>query len=643
VIDGVTYTGSDVKYLPTDTSIVKLYVSDKYDTVSTSSTVIVYPKPAVVDTAFKTCAGDVVNITMPGGGSNTYNWTGVGSQKLTSTTTSTTQLVTSRTDASQLYHYFVQTTNSYGCTDTSTVEIKVNANPIIPYKDTVFVITGKSTTINIGSDPKYSYEWTPANLFIDPTLGNVTTVNLTEDAIVTVKVTDKTTGCSHDTTIVIKVDLPITVSISPVSTCKGGSVVLTAKVTKNEKTPTFTWTNQSGVVLQQGASYSLTYTPTATTTVSVSVTDGISSAVDSKLVTVYPIPSVTIIPDFGTYVIGEKGREITAIVTSGTGTSPYIYSWSANSPLVNIDQSLPDPAKIIFSSGVDGSYDVNVLIIDSNNCRNTAQINPSVIKRPLWPDEFCQGSSYEFDIVSSRDLKWVVVIDGVKTEFIGTKNLVNIDSVGAGSITVYDLNDLNNPIYSHSFTVNAKPYVNFEYTPSSQISISDNVNFVNLSVLDINRQVIPNNLVFFWDFIGDQVYTSEEVNPTYSYDEVGKYQVTLIGLDTITRCRDTTIKKLEVTPNPNCGLKFPNAFTPEDIKDNHFLPGYIIGIKDSGYDLKIFNRWGQLLFETNSKTGSWDGIYNNTICKQDVYVYHCKAVCENGKELFINGDVTLIK
>jgi gliding motility-associated-like protein len=643
VIDGVKYTGSDLKYLPTDTTVVKLLVSDKYDTVSTSSTVIVYPKPIVVDTTFKTCAGDVVNITLPGGGSNTYNWTGVGSQKLTSTTTSTSQFITSSTDASQLYHYFVQTKNAFGCTDTSTVDIKVNANPIIPYQDTVFVITGKSTTINLGSDPNYSYVWTPSNMFVDPTLGNVTTVNLTADATFTVKVTDKTTGCSHDTTIIIKVDPPITISISPVSTCKGGSVVLTAKVTKNKKAPTFTWTNQSGVVLQQGTSYSLTYTPTATTTVSVSVTDGLSSAVDSKLVTVYPIPSVSITPDFGTYVIGEQGRELTAIVTSGTGTSPYVYSWSANSPLVTIDQSLPDPAKIIFSSGVEGSYGVNVLIIDANNCRNTAQINPSVIKRPLWPGEFCQGSSNEFDIVSSRDLKWVVVMDGVKTEFIGTKNLVNIDSVGAGTITLYDLNDLNTPIYSHSFNVNAKPYVNFEYTPNTQISISDNVNFVNLSVLDINRQVIPNNLVFFWDFIGDQVYTSEEVNPKYSYDEVGKYQVTLIGLDTITRCRDTITKKLEVTPNPNCGLKFPNAFTPEDIKDNHFLPGYIIGIKDSGYDLKIFNRWGQLLYETNSKTGSWDGVYNNAVCKQDVYVYHCKAVCENGKELFINGDVTLIK
>ena len=90
-------------------------------------------------------------------------------------------------------------------------------------------------------------------------------------------------------------------------------------------------------------------------------------------------------------------------------------------------------------------------------------------------------------------------------------------------------------------------------------------------------------------------------------------------------------------------MKFPNAFTPDELKDNSFLPGYIVGIKDNGYDLKIYNRCGQLLFETQEKTGSWNGFYNGQVCKQDVYVYHCKAVCENGRELFINGDVTIIK
>jgi len=641
-IDGVKYYGSELKFLPSDTTVVKLFVNDLHDTVTTSSTVIVYPKPEVTQIRDSTCAGDVVNIALPGGATK-YIWQGVGTQNLTSTTTQTTQFVTNRKDATQLYKLYVQTWNAYGCYDSSTVDIKVNENPKIFVNDTIQVVTGKSTTITAGTSTKYTYEWTPANLLVDPTLGTVTTVNLTGDTKFTVKVIDKITGCWHDTIIIVKVDPPITVTINSASTCKGGSVSILATVKNSKKPiPTFVWTNQSGVVLQQGPSYSLTYTPTATTTITVSVTDSYSSDVDTKTVTVYPLPSVSISPDLGTYVIGQQVRELSAVVASGTGTSPYVYSWSASSNLVNIDQSLPDPAKILFSSEVEGIYDVNVLVIDANNCRNTAIISPSVIKPPVWPKEFCQGNSFEFEINSPRDLKWVVVNNGKTTEFIGTKNIVKMDSIG-GSITLYDLNDLTTPIYSYSFKINNTPYVNFEYTPTTQISISDNVNFVNLSVLDQNRQLIPNNLVFFWDFVGDQVYTSEEVNPVYSYDEMGNYQISLIGLDTVTRCRDTITKKLEVTPNPICGLKFPNAFTPEDLKDNHFLPGYIVGIKDSGYDLKIYNRWGQLLFETTSKTGSWDGVYNNAVCKQDVYVYHCKAVCENGKEFFINGDVTLIK
>ena len=131
-------------------------------------------------------------------------------------------------------------------------------------------------------------------------------------------------------------------------------------------------------------------------------------------------------------------------------------------------------------------------------------------------------------------------------------------------------------------------------------------------------------------FIGDKVFTSELIEPSYQYDDTGKYDVTLIAMDTISRCRTSVTKKVEVVPNMNCGLKFPNAFTPELIKDRIFLPGYIEGIQDKGYDLKIYNRWGQLLFETEYRNIGWDGIYKGDMCKQDVYVYQCKALCENG-------------
>ena len=64
---------------------------------------------------------------------------------------------------------------------------------------------------------------------------------------------------------------------------------------------------------------------------------------------------------------------------------------------------------------------------------------------------------------------------------------------------------------------------------------------------------------------------------------------------------------------------------------------------DKDYNLKIFNRWWQLLWETNSRSDKWDGTYKGDVCKQDVYVYHSTATCANGKVLKINGDVTLIK
>jgi gliding motility-associated-like protein len=388
--------------------------------------------------------------------------------------------------------------------------------------------------------------------------------------------------------------------------------------------------------VNNNTSNNLSYIPTVSgsETVYLTVTDGVTTTTGQVIVTVYPVPTVTITPNLQTYVIGTKERTLTANVVGGS--SPISYSWSVNDAGLLSSKTNQTTG---FSAIIAGNYIVTVTVSDGH-CGDTATVSPSVIDEPNWV-AVCSGGSYIFSLDAPHDLKWVFT--GAKNmTFTGVKAQIPFDTTGVVHISLFDLND-NTVIYSNTIMVNTKPYVAFVYTPDTGISIGDEVSFENLSILDVNKKVIPNNMTFFWDFVGDQVYTSTLVNPTDKYDEIGNYYVNLIGMDTITHCRDTATKKLEVRPNPKCGLEFPNAFTPDAIKDNHFLPGYIVGIKDSGYDLQLFNRWGQLLFETNSKSGKWDGTFNGAACKQDVYVYHCKAVCENGKDIFINGDVTLIK
>ena len=91
----------------------------------------------------------------------------------------------------------------------------------------------------------------------------------------------------------------------------------------------------------------------------------------------------------------------------------------------------------------------------------------------------------------------------------------------------------------------------------------------------------------------------------------------------------------------------PNSFTPNnDGQNDVFYPrGVGISLIKS---FRIYNRWGELLFERtnigiNDVSSAWDGTYNNSSPRPDVYVYVIDAVCETGAAINLKGDVTIIR
>jgi gliding motility-associated-like protein len=83
-------------------------------------------------------------------------------------------------------------------------------------------------------------------------------------------------------------------------------------------------------------------------------------------------------------------------------------------------------------------------------------------------------------------------------------------------------------------------------------------------------------------------------------------------------CPDTAYQQLKILPAT--GLYIPNAFTPNgDQKNDIFLP--VIAGEVSSYQLLIFNRWGEMIFQSNDQNTGWDGYYKNDKVQDDVYVY----------------------
>jgi gliding motility-associated-like protein len=89
----------------------------------------------------------------------------------------------------------------------------------------------------------------------------------------------------------------------------------------------------------------------------------------------------------------------------------------------------------------------------------------------------------------------------------------------------------------------------------------------------------------------------------------------------------------------------PNAFTPngDGVNDVWFPKG--IGIGDDQYELYIFNRWGQLIFESYDKNIGWDGTARSSgnLAKLDVYVWMIRTVDHNGEPHEYIGHVTVVR
>jgi len=87
----------------------------------------------------------------------------------------------------------------------------------------------------------------------------------------------------------------------------------------------------------------------------------------------------------------------------------------------------------------------------------------------------------------------------------------------------------------------------------------------------------------------------------------------------------------------------PNAFTPNDDGVNDVYPGNKYSDPGSEYNLAIYNRWGEKIFESKSPKVTWDGRYKGNLAPQDVYVFYVKYVACDDQLHWFRGTFTLLR
>ena len=381
--------------------------------------------------------------------------------------------------------------------------------------------------------------------------------------------------------------------------------------------------------------YSPTHTFTASGTFTVSLSAANSNACFVTNDTAYLIIRVDtnyITPGFTTTVTDSCGPYTVTVnntsVDHTSGTSTYQWWFGNGSVFTGANPPIQNYADT-------GTYTITLVMSNDSACHSPDTVieqvhiyNQRVSAHFIIPDSICAGTPFtpSGGATNAATTTWYYGNGLSTTDSFPT---FTYDSVGIDTITLIALNSgacNGGDTVTETIKVLPLPVANFSFiplTPTANVPTT----FTNLSL---------NATRYTWDF-GDNT-ASTEVNPIHQYTKTGNYKVCLTAYNN-SNCPSVLCKTVPADVEPELGL--PTAFSPNGDGENDIL--YVRGAAIVTLDLKIFNRWGQLVFETTSQDKGWDGKYNGQPQPIDAYAYVLNATFIDGSAKLLKGNITLLR
>jgi len=210
-----------------------------------------------------------------------------------------------------------------------------------------------------------------------------------------------------------------------------------------------------------------------------------------------------------------------------------------------------------------------------------------------------QGNNYEWDFGTGATSNETITTAHIYTEpgFYDVNLKVDYSDHCSAMLTVEDMIQVFDP-----------PVADFTYAPLEPSNLDPGVQFTNSSSDDVNQ--------WLWDF-GDGS-SSNQNNPFHTFSSSGIYEVSLTATS-IHACSDSISQ--QVTVHSMVNFFIPNVFSPNyDGINDEFSISPFGPIED--FNLRIFNRWGGLVFESKQLDNKWDGkLPDGKKAEEGVYVY----------------------
>lgn len=540
--------------------------------VSDQMTITIYT-PATVNAvnSAATCEGSAVNLTASIGGSATSAiWSSPSGFFTPNNTLATSYLPTTVLGSEKIY---LTTNDPVGPCPAAmdSLSITVNAVPVANAGvDKTICIGNQVTLIGQGGLTSTWNHGVVNAIPFTPLVTKTYTLTVTNAA-----------NCSDTDAILVTVSpLPAINGGADISVCIGDSVTLTAS-----GEGVFDWNHSVSDGVPFVPSETTVYTLTGTVSSNCVSTDQVT-------VTVHPLPTVYA----GKDLIICEGETVTLI-----GEGANTYTWT-NNVLDGIPFTPPVGSQVYTVKGtsVHGCSDSDQITVKVNS---TPTI--SVQQDKTWG---CSPVTVNFvcNIVHSATCTWQFS-NGETYSNCGSfsKTFIDAGCIGATLNTVSTEGCSASKSFPTIVCVDSLPTAKFE---SNEVLLRDEKSVVELKNLSSGATS------FVWNF-GDGNF-SNSFNATHDYwgNNYGNYTVSLVAISA-TGCKDTSNKIIQYA-EPLL-YYVPNSFTPDDNSLNQtFKPIFTLGYDPYDYTLSVFNRWGELIFETNDTRYGWDGTYGETSAKK---------------------------
>lgn len=309
---------------------------------------------------------------------------------------------------------------------------------------------------------------------------------------------------------------------------------------------------------------------------------------------------------------------INPIVNGGSGDYSYLWNNNSTDSTINVGG---------------GNFSIKV----TDNLTNCFALDTIIITEQSQPNtilsgggSICEdGTTVEIDFVFDGILPWdLEFYNGLDT--IIRNNLTNNNysyvTNQEGNYQIISVIDNNNCVSN----ISGSASVVLNQMPEASINIKEFILYIGDTLY---LELLNSYSTYQWYNQNDELISN---NPILNVFEQGEYYVFVIDENGCSDYSNSTV----VNVVPRSEIFVPNSFTPNSDKHNELF--IIHGQNIKSFSLKIFDRWGDLLFESNDINKYWDGFYLGKKVEQNKYMYQIDIVGEDNIPFSKSGIINVI-